>query len=427
MINKLLKCITVVVLFILVILPVLLATPVFAIADPDSPPSLDAVYVYEDLLEDGDVGILAEYYLDYDIVTPVLPDETVTEAYLVAFIDTDGSTQLKTVAPYTYVYSGYGRGFAWIYFTAAEVTTYGIDQANEALHEVWLMGNPTIASGWAGDPPKTTAGVDYWQTTGDTAILLALRVLNCADILELAWALDMVEVTVMGNRLTSTGESYFVNVIQNLREMAPNAFSVSESEPTVEDLDYETTFGATATGVIVGTPVTLTEGTNNENTSGAGDIIFELENGTVGTVTGAVVTGTPVDIVAGTNTVTITGAGAIVVEVNLVDTTTSLDDIVAGTGFDLTDAATSFGMSRWMFSGIIWMILSVVICAAVYRNTPEGSFGSTGGGKVVIVIFDICIVGGMLLGLLKPVVAICMFLAFGVFTGYILFFRHANF
>ena len=409
--------ITTLIAILLVVIP---ATPVLAIADPDSPPQVSAVYVYEDCLEDGDIGVLIDYYLEY----AVLPDETVSEAYLAVFVDTDGTTQLKAVAPYTFVNSGYRRGLAWVYFTATEVTTYGIDQANEALHTVWLMGNPPLA--WAGDPPKTTATIDYWQTSGDTAILMALRVLYYADILEIAWTLDMIEVTALGNRLTSTGESYFENAITSCRTIAPLAFAVSEIVPTIEDLDYSTSFGAIATGVIVGTPVALTSGTNNENTSGAGSLVFELDKGTVGTVTGAVVTGTPLDIVAGTNTATITGAGAIVIVVELVDTTTAQEDIVIGTGFDLTDAATAFGMSRWFFSGVVWLIMSVLICAAVYRGTPEGTFGGAGMGKAVLIVFDICIIGGVLLGLLKPVVAVGLFLVFGFITGYALFFRGAN-
>lgn len=405
---------------IAVLLAVMPATPVFAIADPDSPPQVSAVFVYEDLLEDGDVGVLIDYYLEY----AALPDETVTEAYLAVFVDTDGSTQLKAVAPYAYVTSGYRRGIVWIYFSAEEVTDYSVAQASEDDYEIWLMGNPTLD--WSGDPPKTTVGIDYWQTTGDTAILLALRVLYYAEVLEVVWVLDMIEVTVLGHRLTSVGESYFENAITNLRIMAPLAFSVSEVSPTVEDLDYLTSFGATATGVITGTPVTLTSGTNNENASGAGDIVFELDNGTVGTVTGGVVTGSPVDIVAGTNTVAVTGAGAIVIEVELEDTTTALEDIVIGTGFDLTNAAAAFGMSRWFFSSVIWLIMSVFICAGVYRGTPGGTFGGAGMGKILLIVFDICIIIGALLGLLKLVVAVGLFIIFGFITGYALFFRGAN-
>jgi hypothetical protein len=48
-------------------------------------------------------------------------------------------------------------------------------------------------------------------------------------------------------------------------------------------------------------------------------------------------------------------------------------------------------------------------------------------GKSLFPIFIVCIVGGALLGLLKPVVAILMFIAVGgFFIAYILFFRNSS-
>jgi len=134
------KRLSITMLLILVTLIVLPVTPAFAIADPDSPPQVSAVYVYE--FSDGSVGALIDYYLDYG----TLPDETVTEAYLAVFVDTDGTTQLKSVAPYTFVDSGYGRGLAWIPFTSAEATAASLDSANQADYRIWLTGNPTLAS-----------------------------------------------------------------------------------------------------------------------------------------------------------------------------------------------------------------------------------------------------------------------------------------
>src|SRR3972149_5294501 len=168
-------------ILIAIILLLGLVSPIFAIADPDTPPSVNAVYVFD--FDDGSTGVLIDYYLDY----AALPTETATEAYLAIFIDTDGATQLKAVAPYTFVDSGYGRGLIWIPFTAAETTAYSIDNADQALYRIWLVGNPTLA--WAGDPPKTIATIDQWNTTGDMSVLLAIRVLYYADVLELAWSL----------------------------------------------------------------------------------------------------------------------------------------------------------------------------------------------------------------------------------------------
>tara|TARA_Y100000310_G_scaffold166912_2_gene166623 strand:+ start:4055 stop:5320 length:1266 start_codon:yes stop_codon:yes gene_type:complete len=404
-----------------------LAMPVSAIADPDTPPSINAVYVYNDLLEDGDAGILIDYFLDY----AVPPTETATEAYMGIFIDTDGSTQLRSVAPYAYQNDGYDRGLIWIYFTAAEVTANSIDVASIALYEVWLVGNPTLS--WPGDPPKTTAGIDYWQPVGtDTGVLLALRVLFYADLLEIGWAVDLIQTTSLGSRLTTLGADYFENVIPNLRTIAPSAFASGQSEPTLEDIDYSTDFGATmtdGTGTVTGSPITLVAGANTVTVTGVGTFTLILERGTVGTVANGTgtVTGSPVALVYGTNTITVPGGGAgtLIVTVNLDDTTSDLDTAVTGTGFDLTTVATRFGMSRWMFSGLVWLAISIIICSCVY-GMNERRQGFLGSGKVVMIVFDICIIGGTVLGLMHPLVAVLLFIGFGALSGYVLFFKGAH-
>lgn len=408
----------VVLAIMLVIIP---AALVLAIADPDSPPQVNAVYIFE--FDDGTVGVLADYYLDY----AALPAETVTEAYLVIFIDTDGTTQLKSVAPYTFVDSGYGRGLAWIRFTAAEVASYGLDSALSAGYDIWLVGNPTLA--WAGDPPKTTAGIDQWNTTGDMGVQLAVRVLYYADQLELIWSLDLVESTPLGNRLTTLGESYFVNVIPNLRTLAPLAFSSGEVDPDYTPISYDTAFGATAmseTAIVVGSPQTLVSGTNTVDTGATtGTIILDLAGWTFGTITDntGTVTGSPAELNPGVNTLTVTGAGTFTVEVEVINTITRLEDATTGTAFDLTGVATAFGLSRWMFSGILWVIVSVVICAAVYRAESKDGGLDIGGSKVVTLVFTASVIGGTLLGLLHPLVSALLFVATGALIGYVFFFK----
>ena len=428
---RLLLAILIIGVMVLAVLPL----PVQAINQPDDPPGVNAVYIYEDLLDVGDVGVLIDYFIDYTIAG--IPTEPVTDAYLAIFIDTDGITQLKSVAPYTFQDNGYGRGLVWIYFSPAEVTTYSLDAVDVALYRIWLVGNPAIESGWTGDPPKTVATIDTWYTTGDPNVLLALRVLTYADLLELVWtpSVDLIQNTALGSKLTTLGESYFENVIQNLRQMASGAFASGELTPTQEDLDYSTEFGATmtnGTGTVVGSPITLVEGVNTVNVTVIGTFILALTKGTEGTAEsvggGGTVTGSPVALVWGTNTIDVSGIGNILITVNKVDTSTHLWDTISGTGFDMTTIAAEFGLSRWMFSGIVWMLLAVVLCAGVYRMSDRDGIGASAGGtgKGVLFVFDLWIIGGTLLGLLHPLVAILMFIAFGVFTGFVLFYKPAN-
>lgn len=403
--------------------------PVHAIADPDTPPAINATYVYENVLEDGDIGILADYYLDY----AVPPTETATEAFLVAFIDTDGATQLGAVAPYTYNDDGYGRGVAWIYFTAAEVTAYGIDSANQALHSIWFMGNPTLS--WVGDPPKTVVGIDYWATSADPSTLIALRVLYYADALELAWGVTLLQATSLGTKLADAGEAYFTNAILNLRLMAPSCFASGELDPESLGIDYTTTFGATmadGTGTVVGSPITLTEGNNTVTVTVAGTFTLELELGTYGTITNGTgtVNGSPVDLTPGTNTVTVPGGGTgtLIVAVARVDTSTVSEDTIVGTGFDLTTLATRFGMSRWLFSGLVWLVITILVCVPLYtRANRAGYAGMSSGNKVATLVFGLMLIGGAVIGFVHPMVPGLMAIGVGIFVVYVTFHRGANY
>jgi len=424
-------------LLCLLILISVIALPSVALAidDPNTAPAINEVLVYDNLPEVGGIGVLIDYFLDYD-PAPGIPTEPVSEAYIAVFVDTDGITQLKSVAPYAFDSNGYGRGAVWIEFSAAEVTLYGLTSTDIADYRIWLVGNPTIASGWVGDPPKTTAIIDEWHsatTAAAAGALLALDVLDYARLLGLAWTETLEETTALGNRLTAMGESYFENVIQNLRDLAPTAFSSGMIAPVLEDIDFATEYGAVATSgalcIVAGSPDDIVEGGDVITVGGAlGTFTITLQAGTEGTITDLVgsITLSPSDLVAGDNVITATGLGTLTVDVELVTTQTILTDTVTGTGFDATDTATDFGMSRLMFSSLLWFGLSIIICASAYAGTRKLNVfrpSSSGPGNSVMLLFAICLIGGALLGLLDMRVAAMLVIAYAAFIGYVLFFR----
>ena len=403
-----------------------------AIDDPDDLQVL-AGYVFDDLLEEGDVGILIDYFIDYSITGN--PTETTNEAYLGVFVDTDGITQLKATAPFPFDDMGYGRGLIWIYFSATEAAT--IDRADEALYKIWLTGNPTLD--WDAEPPKVITGISYWQHVDtNTSMLLALRIMSLAKAFGIAWTETLYEETPLGARLTAMGEEYFTNAIPNLRFMAPGIFSAGTSVPVQEDLDYSTAFGATiedGTGTLPVTPLVLVEGANTVTITGTGTFLVELVKGTEGTAVtdadllGAVVTSSPVDLVYGVSTITVTLAGTneFTITVNLVNTQTAITDTLFGTVFDLTDLADMFGISVMMLSGMVWMVITILVCAAVYKVSDTDGGMRSGGGKMVLLVFDTCLIGGAILGLLPVLVAALMFIGFGALTGYLLFYKTASY
>ena len=101
---------------------------------------------------------------------------------------------------------------------------------------------------------------------------------------------------------------------------------------------------------------------------------------------------------------------------------------MAGTIFDLTPVAVIFGISTMMLSGMVWLIISIIICAGVYKiSDTSGGMRQSSGGKVVFFVFYLCIVIGAVLGMLPVLVAGLIAIGFGVVVGYPLFFRGANY
>jgi hypothetical protein len=410
---------------------------VLAIADPDSPPSVNSVYVYN--LSDGGIGILVEYFLDYAILPTVADaNDTATNAYLVSFIDIDGTTLLRSAAPYIFVDDGYGAGLVWIRFSAAEVTTYSIDSVDEALYTVRLEGNPTIPSGWAGDPPQTPAGITDWLTTGDPEVLLATQVRAFADELEIAWgpAYDLITISPLGNVLTTLGENYFQNVIPGLRVLAPAVFSSSEVTPELEAISYDTTFSAQAASVaggatVVGSPQTLVVGANTVDTGATtGNMTITLSlvaTGTIADGTGTFTGISPADIVAGVNIINVDGAGTFTVTLTQTDLQAQIDAGSSGTGFDTSGAATIFGMTRGVLSTSLWLIMGVILIAASYgtlrKNNLFNSQESESTGKTAMLLYGVWMIAGLLMGILLAKVMLFLFIGYGAFIGYILFYR----
>ena len=415
-------------LLVLALLAILPSTIALAIANPDSPPSLNGVFIYE--LSDGGLGVIVDYELDY----ASLPDENASDSFLSIFINTD-NTQVKAVAPYSYHTRGYGRGVIWIPFSASEVSTYNLAEASVSSYAVWMMGNPTL--NWTGNASQRKTiypTIDLWQPyiSGWSSTLIAQRILSLAQTLETSWggSWNLIEATANGNKLTAVGEDYFINVIPDLRTIAPSVLSSGITSQTPVGLAYSRTFGAVAnngTGALAGAPLTLSEGTTAITITQAGTFTITLNSGVTGNITNGtgIVTGSPVDLVAGINTLTVPlgGTGTLVIEVKLVTFQTQINDTITGTALDTTSSATQWGLSRGVFSGFIWFAITIIICGVIYKqdwDRARRGLSSSIGLKGVIIAFDLCIIAGGILGLLPMTVVYLLSMSFGIITCWLL-------
>lgn len=307
----------------------LYAIPVLAIDDPDAM-YINSVFAYRHVEELNDVAFL----INIDTQYADLPDEIITQSFLVIVVDEDGN-QVASAAPYTFVDSGYGLNCVWIRIDADESPEWLAD------YSVWLVGNPTLD--WSGDVPKKTASVSRWMVSDSieqTSEFIASRVLYIADQLELEWSLDIIEeVATGGSALTTTGASYFMNVIPNLRTIAPGAFSSGTIQPVYDDIEY--------------------------NRDAADALIEEKED----------------------------------------------------TPLDLSELADTIGISEIALSSGLWFIVSLFIMGGCVK------FGL---GKATIIIFDICLVAGTLLGMLDMVVYIALGVVCAILTPFILFYNKSS-
>jgi hypothetical protein len=222
-----------VVLFLLAVLCVILpSTQAYAISDPDSM-ILDDIQAYQSTVESGDILFVMSYQINYT----VNPDEAASQAFLLRLMD--GTTELRSTAPFSYVNSGYSSGVFSIYFTAAEVELMGITWEDSG-YTFRLQGNPNVFA----SPPVVENGSIDWNSPLFSKSILSSQVQVLALGLEVAWIpytdpdIDLLFATPTGNGFTAEGEFYFTNVIPNLRVMTPNLFTGSVSNPYIPEREF---------------------------------------------------------------------------------------------------------------------------------------------------------------------------------------------
>jgi hypothetical protein len=235
-----------------------IALPCFSIANPDGGPTIDDVYAFRNVIDSGDMLFIVDESTDYT----VLPAESATEAFIVKLIDTDGTTQLGSATIYNFHDKGWGESIIALYFSAASVTAKTMGWLD--AFTVRLDGNPVLT--WPGAPPSDTATITNWSSNINTSLVqneLAILILGLADSLNVDWSyvgtsLTLIQSTSDGNKLSAVGQAYFQGVLPGIQSIAPNAFSVSVTSPTIHKRTYGSGGATGLAGQLTGTPYDLT-------------------------------------------------------------------------------------------------------------------------------------------------------------------------
>lgn len=225
-------------IFVFVLLPLitllLIATPVLAISNPDSI-SMPYYKIFENVLEDGDMLIVAEGNIEY---ASEPTDYKASQAFLFELVDTDETTTIVSTT-----IKAYGDRPIGIYLTAARVDSLGIVSGTGYM--LRITGNPLIFASSDGNTISSVlADSDYVdQELGinddsPSENLLRNGMIVVAENMEETDEPGVGEeylVTVQGYKyLTLDGGSLFIIGIPNLDDMCPILFQAGLEAMTAD-------------------------------------------------------------------------------------------------------------------------------------------------------------------------------------------------
>lgn len=236
---------------LLVIMVFVMATPVFAVADPDTL-EINGVYVYRNCLEENDQLYLVDYTVNYSS-NPTSNASDVIYCRLM-----NGSTELALGVPYDYFDDGYSRGVIAFYFNPDDAPTW------EGSYTVEVAGNPSLT--WDdGTPPYVSIGTfDLWQDNEQdiTQQILSGRITWLAQRLDENWStsFSLINTTTVGIFLSAYGIEYFFQVIgQDLNEITPYALADRTVMPEYDNRDYQQDYSNDLETDILNTKLDLTD------------------------------------------------------------------------------------------------------------------------------------------------------------------------
>lgn len=212
-----------------------------AIAEPDSPPTLEDIDIYRNVLETGDMLLLWLANIPYS--TP--PDVLVSDAFSWSYRSNDGLTEYGATTGYAYNDNGYGYNVSSIYLTAAEVTAAGIVWGDP--YKLRLTASPAHLPAYAPISYDILAS-HYSSLTVQSAVQaeIASRVITIAETLDVYWGTttttSLVEQTESGTKLSTYGEAFFRGAVYGLQGMAPDAFAVVVTAVDVSARTFTTNY-----------------------------------------------------------------------------------------------------------------------------------------------------------------------------------------
>ncbi|KKN45375.1 hypothetical protein LCGC14_0683610 [marine sediment metagenome] len=191
-------------LLLSLVLLLVVASPVWAVANPNSV-SIGDIYVFRNTLETGDILVFVRYDVDYTTE----PSESAEDTFQISIYDTDGSTLLFT-RPLNY----YQHNIISIYLDVDDNTLTW-----ESAYYIRITGSPVIFSPLIEDTnikTRVLSSGDYRSTDDLGGIMITQAGFLEPDLGDLLTANDLLNIT---------GSTYFLKAVPGLSSMVPEIFS----------------------------------------------------------------------------------------------------------------------------------------------------------------------------------------------------------
>jgi len=207
---------------VLLVLVLFLLCPglVYAIGNPDYI-TIGDVYVFRNVVDEGD----QLYFCRYDVSYNSVPDEDAGDTWEMALYDSTGD--LVATRPLNY----YQHNIISIYLES------DVSLGWQGAHQVIIRGMPSVFGNLTeGVNMKTRALApgDYYEVD-----YLAGVMITQAGILEDDWEITLLS---SGDRLNSTGKTFFLAAVPGLGDMVPDIFEVITGGMEVDYKAYDQTY-----------------------------------------------------------------------------------------------------------------------------------------------------------------------------------------
>ena len=272
-------------LLILAAITVLSPIPVYAfMIAPSSTPTIEQTDAYRNVLETGDLLIIIHENTPYTET----PEPNYSDAFVWRLYDVDGTSELAQSTGNNYHNRGYGHNVISWYFSAADLSTLGIDSYPvywELAYTIKLSGTSSNSTFDTPIPFYNLGGMDTSSATysaltdtDEVKAEITTRILELAAVIDNRWGLA-AEYSLLDETLTKTvlslyGQAFFRRAIYGIQAMAPELFDISITNIDVEDrtwtTDYEVALEAQHAGSYL------------EDATSAGEALFDVSYNLMG-------------------------------------------------------------------------------------------------------------------------------------------------